>query len=576
MVNKIRICLFFCIFSACQALLGVEIRTDINPMEVVENRDITVKLIVTRNVGQKIDDSSFTFDGKTQEMFFLNDARHSSIVILNGRRKEENLQISSFQFTVPGKVSGLYALPPVTVSVDGKIYTSKQISYEVPKGEKRDDFRIVPFADATVLYPGQRTRVGYQIYFDGNVELNIEDYPLLEAEGFKKIGKKQLETVSKGSYGIYEIVQEIEATDPGKYSFRAAFIEGYAYQLDFFRRKRYVGPRLRAESSPFSINVIAFPKEGKPPHFSGAIGSYLIKTELLSSNSVLVGDKLELKVTLTGSGDLRSVILPDISRQKKFEGKFRLSDLPPSLEMDGLTKEFIVEMRPLFSNITQIPALAFSYFNPKDNSYYTVYSEAIPIVVNESEELAAISLPEVPKAPVQYSQPRETEELASLEIIESEKTETPLHEVGAIEISGILPLNASELSLPSWKQWKALWILPIQLTLLVFLHFFRKKRNAGLNRKRDLLSSDYFEEALKAKSDGTSAFALVEKAFVYKLKEKGLISHDLSSPEQLAKKGIVGEVREFLLGLEEERFAGKDLEFDEALIKQAKTLLERI
>ena len=174
----------------------------------------------------------------------------------------------------------------------------------------------------------------------------------------------------------------MEAVKPGSYKFDRANIQGYVYRNDPFGGHIYLQPMLSAETPPMTITVLPFPEKGKPASFNGAIGPFSnFSAALLSSSSISVGDKIVLKIEISGQGQAANAPLPDLCCQPGFSGVFQLSDLPPVEKVSGNKKTFTVEMRPLIADIKSLPPIEFSYFIPASKTYGVLHSQAIPIAV---------------------------------------------------------------------------------------------------------------------------------------------------------------------------------------------------
>src|SRR5207245_2665730 len=105
------------------------------------------------------------------------------------------------------------------------------------------------------------------------------------------------------------------------------------------------------------------------------------ETTLTSSNSVSVGDTVQLQVEIQGVTNLTELHLPLLQCQPGFSGFFQTSDLPPLAEVKEKTKFFYIELRPLTSFIKEIPSIELSSFDPKTEKYVMQNSSAIPITV---------------------------------------------------------------------------------------------------------------------------------------------------------------------------------------------------
>lgn len=83
---------------------------------------IQVSVLVTHDRSSKVDENSFTQGRKPLNVLFSKNVSMG---------KGTNLVISFYSYTIPPKEKGSYTIPPVSVKVDGKEYTSYEGSYNV-------------------------------------------------------------------------------------------------------------------------------------------------------------------------------------------------------------------------------------------------------------------------------------------------------------------------------------------------------------------------------------------------------------------------------------------------------------
>ena len=140
-------------------------------------------------------------------------------------------------------------------------------------------------------------------------------------------------------------------------------------------------------STDLEFEVAALPTEGQPADFSGAIGS-LQATASVDSRDVNVGDSIKLAVTWSGAGNFEFFDPPDPSRLDAFRG-FRLYGSTGEKEVDS--RRVTYDLAPLSDDVTEIPALPLTVFDPTLEAYTTVETEPIPIRVRPLAEGSGLS-----------------------------------------------------------------------------------------------------------------------------------------------------------------------------------------
>lgn len=386
--------------------LDAEVQWD----SIWENTPYTVTLSVTHDANDKIDSASFTANNKKINPVFL-----KSVKISDG----SPLEISIYTVEMPGLPAGLQSLPTFSVKLKDLMISSIPTGFEVKSGAKQSSssngevLKLEPiFTGTEPLYPGQRFFLGYRYYYNRSVDLSDEKLPLLEAQGFRKIGDKQIESGTDKGMSVTQVLQQVEALEPGSYTFDPSTITGHAYTADAKGQKVYNKTPLHSALPSFLIKVAAFPDAGKPASFQGAIGHFTIKANIVGPDIVNVGDKVRLLISITGEQkDLEQLKPPELCCQPGFSGNFVVSDLPPETSIQGNTKSFLFELYVKNSEVKALPSIEFSSFNPGMKIYERKSTQSIPIKVNPE------AFTPVKKQPVKVDSP-ESASLAPLEALE--------------------------------------------------------------------------------------------------------------------------------------------------------------
>jgi hypothetical protein len=412
----------------------------------------------------------------------------------------------------------------------------------------------------TPLYPGERLRFIYRFFFRGNIELTQEVLPLLDAEGFLKIGDKEIKDYVKDQMNVNEISQTYQALKPGDYSFGPSIVAGHSYQEDARGNRVYSKEVLKSEAPAVKITVNPFPEKDKPASFSGAIGRFTFDVSLKSPSEINVGDEMTLIVDIAGEKNLHTAALPEICCQPGFEGFFRVSDLPPTSEIHGNIKTFTVHLRPLTDIIKEIPSVEFSFFDPSTNKYTVLTSKPIPITVKPSKALPVEDL---------------DKEKQSMIPLESKKEFKPVLP-GAIEIQTNFLLHARDLYNKAFGTWWTMLVIPLGIAFLIYQNNLRHSVLKKKMEAKPVKSTDLFERAFLEQTPTSLFFALLNKAFKQALVEVKEIPQADISTEDLPQVGLSKEVRLFLSSIDEKRFSGQGNMSPTFLQSPAQALFEKI
>lgn len=579
MVNKISFLLIF-IFSLTTSLFAEEVKifAEIEQREAYENEPLKGTITVTHELNQIIDNSSFIL-GKTKiPVELVKEVKMAP---------DQPLVLSIYSFKIPGRPQGLYALPAVSVKVGGTVYQSPMSSYTI-QSKKRVDTTLQPVRNPVdespqtlspqmtapttpvkpalrlesgvegnhSLYPGQRTTLVYRYYYSGDISLTTEKLPLLNAQGFIRIGEKEIKNFSQESVSVREISQQIEAIKPGTYSFGPSLIEGRAYKEDMLGNRVFTSDKLSSEAPPVEILVMPFPELNQPASFNGAVGKFTFTTALVSPNEMALGDEISLSLEITGKGNLKNITSPDLCCQPGFSGFFRFSDLPPAEEVEWETKKIIVKFRPLTALIKGIPSIEFSYFDPETAQYTILNSQPIPLSVKPSSPLMSEIAEEI------FSK-----ETAPLDQLDFQVVPTPS------EIETIYPLTTSDLYNKIFGCWWVLALIPLGMFFLFYQNHLKNYLEWQRSQKPLMTSQELFEKSFTGEK---CYFNRLKKAFKLALVEKGITASEDLPNEQLPNEGLSGEVKKLWAILDEKRFAGKGTYDVREIYRLSKELMDKI
>lgn len=124
-----------------------------------------------------------------------------------------------------------------------------------------------------------------------------------------------------------------------------------------------------------TVNVRPLPQDGRPDSFNGAVGRFEF-TASAKPVSVQVGDPVTLQMVIRGDGNFDRVMMPPLP----FEDSFRLFGDPVRKQNDGAVV-FEQVISPRSADLTEIPAIPFSFFDTESERYRTLQSAPIPVTV---------------------------------------------------------------------------------------------------------------------------------------------------------------------------------------------------
>jgi len=338
-----------------------------------------------------------------------------SYQFINGRMSASKSSVNYYFARTEGK----HQIPSVTLSYKGKTLKSQPVTIEIVKGAAappgqgqqpggpqpqitpesslEGNLFLEAEADRKEVYPNQPVIIIYKMYTRVQVTgLNVtkmpktagfwsEDFPMpQQLIQYEKIinGKKFLVAeIKKTAFFATEAGDKV--IDPMELECEVRLQEQRSsrdFFDQFFRNSFGRMVRARIASKPITIQVHPFPDKGKPADFSGAVGTFSMKTSI-DKDQVKTDEAVTLKVSLSGSGNIKTLAEPKISFPQgieKYDPKVN-----EKIERAGNTvsgsKAFEYVLIPRLTGEHHIKPFTFSYFDPVKTAYKTIASPEFTI-----------------------------------------------------------------------------------------------------------------------------------------------------------------------------------------------------
>jgi predicted house-cleaning noncanonical NTP pyrophosphatase (MazG superfamily) len=159
---------------------------------------------------------------------------------------------------------------------------------------------------------------------------------------------------------------------------------------DFFGNMITRNVSYSTESAIRKVRVKALPEEGTPIDFSGAVGEFEFSV-LADKNVLKANDAAQIKVEVKGSGNLKLFEIPKIATPAELEAYTPEHKEEVTTSLSGLRGSIsdTYTVVPQFKGKYKIPEVTFSYFDPKDEKYYTILAEAVFVEVTDGKEMVS-------------------------------------------------------------------------------------------------------------------------------------------------------------------------------------------
>jgi len=349
----------------------------------------------------------------------------SSITIINGVRSES--RTVELVVTLRAKEAGVYRVPSILLPVDGRMVESDSWRFQAVEAVNAGKLRAEIIRNGEDVYVGEPIRLTLRVWvkafhseqYDYTVNENTtwrlmkhQDSnwgPFAETiQQMARSGKRpkgMLVRRPEGEFYVFEIDRELRPTGLGAIeelgdveiavSYPTGLRENTSRSL--FRRSdlEFAGLmplRVRAEVN--EIDVKPLPVEGQPEHFRGAVGDFIVRAAARPTD-VAVGDPINLTflvATQENSSVLDTLRPPPLAEMEELTSDFRIPSDPLAGEVEDNIKVFTQTIRARSDEVTEIPPIPFSFFDPDRGEYRTEWTDAIPLEVSPAETLAAADI----------------------------------------------------------------------------------------------------------------------------------------------------------------------------------------
>jgi len=351
----------------------------------------------------------------------------------NGRVTRSDI---TYTYDVTPRAAGQFTLPAFTITLNGKEHASNrpQLSVLVAPPSARL-FMVEVHCSKETAYVGQPVLLTLHLvvkkYSEGGLEMNAQNMWELwrsgaaassfgvfaQADLNRPTASEERRTDENGNsaiYFVYRIDLTVTPTQRGPFDFgmiEIAYHYPVSFQRDIFGTVRTDRvKRLRETPTLPQLTILPVPDEGRPPDYNGAVGRYRITATARPTN-VPVGDPITLSLTIRGNGNLESLSAPRLDRVEALTRDFEIPLESLAGSVVGAEKVFTQTVRARRADVTQIPAIPFSFFDPESGQFSTARSTPIPITVRPAET----ALPVAPPSPGNGSTPRLAELSEGLE-----------------------------------------------------------------------------------------------------------------------------------------------------------------
>ena len=144
--------------------------------------------------------------------------------------------------------------------------------------------------------------------------------------------------------------------------------------------------RIYALSQSPILHVKPLPTANRPDLFQGMIGDYTFSISA-APLQVHLGEPITLTIKIQAKQVMENITFPSLHHQPALLTHFEIPAERALPQLTTTNKIYTQTIRPLSTNLTEIPALQLAYFSPTSNKYVIAKSAPIKIKVLPAEKI---------------------------------------------------------------------------------------------------------------------------------------------------------------------------------------------
>ena len=318
----------------------------------------------------------------------------------------------SYTYIIKPERKGELIISPANIKYRGNNLNSKMMKIIVlkpvdiaenpndPNYIAQQNIHLVAEVSKSKPFVGEGIYVEYRLYVSENI--SVYDTSVTEAPQYNGFWNQEIKIngfpVKTGKYNNenyrYIVLQKalLIPTKTGKLTIdpmKMDIVIGVPTgRVDFFGNVITKNIKKEFASTKKNISPKSLPLENKPENFTGAVGKFKFDVSL-SKNALKANESSQIKVVVSGKGNLKLFELPTVKTPAELEKYQPERKERVRVAANGITGSVtdIYTVVPQYKGKYKIPNVAFSYFNPDAEKYETVNTEDLFVDVLEGKEL---------------------------------------------------------------------------------------------------------------------------------------------------------------------------------------------
>ncbi|GDY22220.1 hypothetical protein LBMAG56_35670 [Verrucomicrobiota bacterium] len=310
----------------------------------------------------------------------------SQFTIVNGQAS----QSFTYSFQVQPQKEGRFIIPPIQVDIGGQNVPTGPLTLTVLAANSRapEANPLAKYAFLRLVVPKTNVFVGE--VFPVEIKLFVQSaqnlqIPQVIGDGFRFTLLRPTSAQTREQHGnaIYNVVTFRTGAIASRTGIVPLAFETELTLILYQGAGGIFGERrpVKISSDSISLHVAPLPATNVPASFNGAVGSFNL-TMQASPTTLAVGDPLTIRVQIAGRGELDALQLPPTTVWREFKTYPPTSKVEPAdpLSMTGV-KNFEIVALPENAEVKELAPLEFSFFDPEQRAYRTLYTSKFPLTV---------------------------------------------------------------------------------------------------------------------------------------------------------------------------------------------------
>lgn len=354
----------------------------------------------------------------------------TSISSINGQTTKTS--VYNYTYYLKADKIGNFTIPGTAFIVNGKQVTSNSVKISVVEASQqqssgydrgqstrksvnssssldKDEIMIKAFASKSTPYEGEEVIITHKLYIgqgvNGGYQVTSVNMPSQSGLWSYQLGDidaeppKSYETINGKQYLVLEIRQtSVFPQKSGKITITPLEMDiiarviyqtrssGSVWDQFFGGGQQAQDHKLNLKSNSITLNVKKLPIANRPDNFSGIVGDFSIKSTL-SRSALKANDAANLKITITGKGNLQHIEQLNINFPPDFDvTEPNIADNINTRNRSVFgSRSFEYVMIPRSEGDFSIPPATFTYFDLTTQTYKTLSSDSYDIKVSKGD-----------------------------------------------------------------------------------------------------------------------------------------------------------------------------------------------